>query len=395
MTTEISDAGDDDGGDEKRRIRRLFDLNQPAEPLAAAEAIQDPPQAVEPQPQALQSPQEEVYYCCSNHLQFSELWSSSETKAYQVYDGLEKDRREPLSFACLLLKLDGVDSGIPTLDTDLVFSKVPWETGDVFRRSYVPTYTSRDWFFFAKPPPFHKRLTSESGMDCQWHAQHHKLIPFDQQYIRSTTHNLRTNQKSEKERHGEWRLYQFLYKGLSLYCLSHIVTPKEPKPARPSSKTTKTKAPDSSDDAQGEGEGSGERDKNQGKESTTSTTTTSNVANHNLGSQFLSNVKTFTPDGAVMILTKNIFVVDPVLEDKAFSVSDINSGWCKLAQLRKASTISGYANPIQDFEGMISRRVGNAWNDRAFSDMEIVLKGLVLEQVEEDDAFGHAGQRKK
>ncbi|CAN7054543.1 unnamed protein product [Brassica oleracea var. botrytis] len=170
-------------------------------------------------------------------------------------------------------------------------------------------------------------------MDCQWHAQHHKLIPFDQQYIRSTTHNLRTNQKSEKERHGEWRLYQFLYKGLSLYCLSHIVTPKEPKPARPSSKTTKTKAPDSSDDAQGEGEGSGERDKNQGKESTTSTTTTSNVANHNLGSQFLSNVKTFTPDGAVMILTKNIFVVDPVLEDKASSVSDINSGWCKLAQV--------------------------------------------------------------
>nr|VDD54209.1 unnamed protein product [Brassica oleracea] len=149
-------------------------------------------------------------------------------------------------------------------------------------------------------------------MDCQWHAQHHKLIPFDQQYIRSTTHNLRTNQKSEKERH---------------------VTPKEPKPARPSSKTTKTKAPDSSDDAQGEGEGSGERDKNQGKESTTSTTTTSNVANHNLGSQFLSNVKTFTPDGAVMILTKNIFVVDPVLEDKASSVSDINSGWCKLAQV--------------------------------------------------------------
>lgn len=50
-------------------------------------------------------------------------------------------------------------------------------------------------------------------------------------------------------------------------------------------------------------------------------------------------------------------------------------------QLRKASTISGYANPIQDFEGMISRRVGNAWHDRAFSDMEIVLKGLVLEQV--------------
>nr|VDD54223.1 unnamed protein product [Brassica oleracea] len=310
----------------------MFDLNQPAEPLAAAEAIQDPPQAVEPQPQgtingqytcpsnfrnrcavfgcevALQCPQEEVYYSCSNHLQFSELWSSSETKAYQVYDGLEKDRREPLSFACLLLKLDGVDSGIPTLDTDLVSSKVPWETGDVFRQSYVPTYTSRDWFFFAKPPPTHKRLTSEYGMDCQWHAQHHKLIPFDQQYIRSTTHNLRTNQKSEKERH-------------------------EPKPARPSSKTTKTKAPDSSDDAQGEGEGSGERDKNQGKESTTSTTTTSNVANHNLGSQFLSNVKTFTPDGAVMILTKNIFVVDPDLEDKAFSVSDINSGWCKLAQV--------------------------------------------------------------
>ncbi|CAN6801657.1 unnamed protein product [Brassica oleracea] len=35
---------------EKRRCL-LFDLNQPAEPLAAAEAIQDPPQAVEPQPQ--------------------------------------------------------------------------------------------------------------------------------------------------------------------------------------------------------------------------------------------------------------------------------------------------------------------------------------------------------
>ncbi|CAN6891514.1 unnamed protein product [Brassica oleracea] len=208
-----------DSATPKKRRCLLFDLNQPAELLAAAEAIQDPPQAVEPQPQetingqytcpsnfrdrcalfgcevALQSPQEEVYYCCSNHLQFSELWSSSETKAYQVYDGLEKDRREPLSFACLLLKLDGVDSGIPTLDTDLVFSKVPWETGDVFRQSYVPTYTSRDWFFFAKPPPTHKRLTSESGMDCQWHAQHHKLIPFDQQYIRSTTHNLRTNQK--------------------------------------------------------------------------------------------------------------------------------------------------------------------------------------------------------
>ncbi|KAH0862381.1 hypothetical protein HID58_079592 [Brassica napus] len=318
-------------------IDPLFDLNQPAELLAAAEAIQDPPQAVEPQPQetingqytcpsnfrdrcalfgcevALQSPQEEVYYCCSNHLQFSELWSSSETKAYQVYDGLEKDRREPLSFACLLLKLDGVDSGIPTLDTDLVFSKVPWETGDVFRQSYVPTYTSRDWFFFAKPPPTHKRLTSESGMDCQWHAQHHKLIPFDQQYIRSTTHNLR----------------------LSLYCLSHIVTPKEPKPARPSSKTTKTKAPDSSDDAQGEGEGSGEGIRIKAKSPPRlqlphqMLQTTISVLNSCQTSKLSHQMFLIY----LNITLQNIFVVDPVLEDKAFSVSDINSGWCKLAQV--------------------------------------------------------------
>lgn len=301
-----------------------IDLHQPAEPLPAAEAIQDPPQAqaVEPQPQETIKGQyaslsnfrdkcalfgceiapQEGFYCCENHLQFAELWSSSATKAYQVYDGLEKARIEPLSFACLLLKLDRLDSGIPSLDTGLVFSKVPWENGDVFGQSHVPTYTSRDWLFFAHPPPVHRRLTSESGMVCQWHAQHHNPKPFDQRYIRSTTHNLRMDPNPEKERRGEWRLYQFVYEGLSLYCLSHLVTPSETKRAQPSSKATKTKAPDSNGDAQGEeGEGSGKRDKNQ---STTSTTTTSNLGNHSLGSHLLLNFKTFTPDGVVLIPTK-------------------------------------------------------------------------------------------
>ncbi|CAL9214821.1 unnamed protein product, partial [Arabidopsis halleri] len=181
-------------------------------------------------------------YCCRGHKKLSSKWSEKKA-AFHVYGGLNENKvqRDELCCTTVKLKADGIDVGIPTLETSSVFTKPPWENEDLFPTALRDHEGSRDYLFFATPPPFYITFGYDKALPIKWKPNPRLKRQINGQEVAITGLTINVPLDAEGQKRYAWKLYLYQYRDLSLYCLSLVVQgalrlklpPKTPKQKRP------------------------------------------------------------------------------------------------------------------------------------------------------------------